>query len=176
MDKFWQRHSLMALWWRKTSNLQSVRDRISINIPMLGLSHNHHYLCLRQRFDCLPQRLSASVVKDWVYLLYVSRPNQLPCVADGWGQAGVCAWHCDKTGEGHRRVVKCQETEISGMLPGPVPGPGQVFVISEKSVICHRNDPAQSCQDGLDPGWCQNTHNLSFSEEQISVWKSSAFG
>ena len=29
---------------------------------------------------------------------------------------------------------------------------GQVFVISEKSVICHRNDPAQSCQDGLDHG------------------------
>ena len=54
--------------------------------------------------------------------------------------------------------------------PRPRLGCGQVFVISEKSVICHRNDPAQSCQDGLDPGWCQNTHNLSFSEEQISVW------
>ena len=42
--------------------------------------------------------------------------------ADDWSQAEVCAWHCDKPGEGHRRVVKCQETEISGMLPGPGPG------------------------------------------------------
>ena len=42
--------------------------------------------------------------------------------ADDWGRAEVCAWHCDKPGEGHRRVVKCQETEISGMLPGPGPG------------------------------------------------------